>query len=275
MAAGNLHNCLDVSCGIPTDVRFLFNEQEEEVNAHKLILAVASDVFTREFYGSMKEKEDVKIVDACQEVFQAMVEFIYDKVLDWGAFDLPFLCSLYYVAEKYDIKGLKAEILMSVRGEQRRNVNMTNVLEVATLAEENSHFEPLSEQLFQISVACLERNFRGGSYQEVARFCATAADPSLLPKLMEKLLNYYKPNCEPSFGKLSFDLVLAMITVRARDNMEDPDSWSPGVQRYEIMEILGDKFSEFEVDEALDYLCREEFIHQTIDEDHFIPIDNY
>jgi len=273
MAAGNLPKCLDISCGIPTDVRFLFKEdtkdQEKEVKAHKLILAVASDVFQREFYGSMKEKEVVKIVDVDQEVFQAMVEFIYNKTLDWKAFDLPFHCSLFYVAEKYIIKGLKDKILSSIAVQQHHKVKMMNVLEIASLAEENRHFEPLAELLFQISVACLERHFRGGSYKDVARFCAAAADPSLLPKLMQMLIAY-KPNYEQSLGKLSYDLVLNVI----RDVMSMEDSDTFGVGRYDMVEMLGGKCSNLEVDNALEFLCRQGFIYSTIDEDHFNLTDN-
>ena len=51
-----------------------------EVFSHKFVLSLASDVFKREFYGSMKESgECIKIVDASQEVFSVTVEFIYGK----------------------------------------------------------------------------------------------------------------------------------------------------------------------------------------------------
>eukprot|EP00092_Neocalanus_flemingeri_P016982 GFUD01018367.1.p1 GENE.GFUD01018367.1~~GFUD01018367.1.p1 ORF type:complete len:274 (-),score=54.10 GFUD01018367.1:159-980(-) len=197
MAAANLSKCLDISCGIPTDVRFLFTDGKNgnELKAHKLLLAVASDVFQRAFYGSMKkettEEEDVKIVDASIEVFKTMVEFIYNKELNWKAFDLHFLCSLYYLGDKYNIANLKASVLNSIADHPR--VNMENVLDVAFLAEENVNFDPLYEQLYLISFTCLDRNFLG-SYQDVVNFFSYAkpfeVDPRLVAKLMHKLLVY-------------------------------------------------------------------------------------
>ena len=103
MAANNLPNCLSDIFGIPHDVRFLceYNNTVMEVVAHKLILSLASDVFKREFFGSMKESEEViKIVDTNQEVFKTMVEFIYNKKIAWTKCSLGFLSSLYYLAEK-------------------------------------------------------------------------------------------------------------------------------------------------------------------------------
>ena len=56
MAAKFLARCLDPSSGIPTDVTFIFNGENEEgeaekVRAHKPILSAASDVFQRDFLG--------------------------------------------------------------------------------------------------------------------------------------------------------------------------------------------------------------------------------
>ena len=31
------------------------------------------------FYGNLKSERDIEIKDACQEVFQTMIEFIYNK----------------------------------------------------------------------------------------------------------------------------------------------------------------------------------------------------
>ena len=121
MAGQNLPNSISDSFGIPHDVKFLFTNEDNggstEVLAHKFVLSLASDVFKREFYGSMKESgEGIKIVDASQEVFSVMVEFIYDKKLDWASFSLSLLASLYYLAEKYNIKDLMEKILIKIQG---------------------------------------------------------------------------------------------------------------------------------------------------------------
>ena len=110
----NLPKCLSPDSTIPTNVRFLFHLGGviKEVKAHKMILALVSDVFTTEFFGSMKEdKDDIDIKDASQEVFQAMIDFIYNKQVDLGEYDLPFTSQLYNLAEKYNIKDLRNEII--------------------------------------------------------------------------------------------------------------------------------------------------------------------
>ena len=71
-----------------TDVRFWFKEEEsglvKEVRAHKQILSFASDVFNREFFGTIKTEDEIEVKDVTQEVFQAMMEAIYNKKPDWN-----------------------------------------------------------------------------------------------------------------------------------------------------------------------------------------------
>ena len=72
MADANLMKCLNPSFRSfpPTDVRFWFKEQDgsiKEVKAHTQILASASEVFNREFYGSLKSEGDIEIKDARQD----------------------------------------------------------------------------------------------------------------------------------------------------------------------------------------------------------------
>jgi len=132
----------------PTDVKFVFKQEMggvKEVTAHKMILAFGSDVFKREFYGSMKSEDVIEIKDAVQEVFQVMVECIYNKEQYWEDFDLSFLASLYHLAEKYMIENLRSEIIDYI---PNYIVTKENVLDVAVLAEAYAHHQPLSETLY-------------------------------------------------------------------------------------------------------------------------------
>ena len=136
MAAKRLFKSLDSESTPPTDVKFRFKDKEEaenELRAHKLILGIASDVFDREFFGSMKEtKEVIDIVDATHDVFKVMIEYIYNKQFCWDDYDLGFLASLYYLADKYNIGDLQDEIIASV---PRHTVSKGNVLEIGILAD--------------------------------------------------------------------------------------------------------------------------------------------
>ena len=119
----------------PTDVKFVFRNNEDstkEMKAHKLILAFASEVFNREFYGSMGSDDVIEITDSTQEVFQAMVEYIYNKKPDLETCDLGFLSSMFYLAEKYNLETLKDEIISSI---PKHRISEADLMNVAILAE--------------------------------------------------------------------------------------------------------------------------------------------
>jgi hypothetical protein len=155
-----LPKCLE-GTSVPTNVRFLFNFKREggvskEVIAHKQILAIMSDVFAREFFESMKEadEEDIVVEDARQEVFKAMIEYIYNKKKDLTDYDLGFRSSLYYLADKYDIEELRKAIIDSIRDYV---VSDENVLDVAIMAEENILHQALSEALYDVAALFLQK----------------------------------------------------------------------------------------------------------------------
>ena len=149
----NLSKCLEPnSGGPPSDVTFKLEEEKELVKVHKLILAIASDVFNREFYGSMEVEDEIVIVDANKDVFQAMVHFIYNKAhINWKE------CSLYYLAEKkYNLTELKDSIIDSI-ADQR--VTKENALDVARIAEDNKHHKPLCEEIYEVVAKFLNKGF--------------------------------------------------------------------------------------------------------------------
>jgi len=131
----------------PTNVRFVFNEDGvmKEVTAHTQILACSSEVFNREFFGALATEKEVEIKDASQEVFQTMIEFIYNKKPKFKELDLKFLISLYYLADKYDIQDLCSNIISTI---PKHLVVKKDVLPIAMLAEENIVHPPLSEALY-------------------------------------------------------------------------------------------------------------------------------
>jgi len=145
-------------CSPPTDVRFWFKEEGgavKEVKAHTQILGAASEVFYREFYGSLRVENEVEIKDACQEVFQAMIEFIYNKKLVFKDVGLDFLASLYYLAEKYNLEDLINEIVAFI---PEYKITKENVLEIALLAEDNILHKELSEALYSVVVRFVKKN---------------------------------------------------------------------------------------------------------------------
>ena len=84
------------------------------------------------------------------KVFKAMIEYIYNKKMNWKDYKLTFLAYLSYLAEKYDISELRQEIISSI---PEHRVSDENVLDVAILAEANTHHQPLSNTLYD-AVKC-------------------------------------------------------------------------------------------------------------------------
>ena len=201
MATLNLPKCLDASSNIPTDVRFLFASDNgaatEEVTAHKLILALASKVFEREFYGSVKEpKDDIKIVDASKDVFQVMINFIYNKEMDWSVYNFSFLSSLYYLADKYDIKDMESKILHNISDQK---ISTKDALDVAHLAEAYHFFPKLSKTLYDVASLCLKEDFKG-RFEAVFDFFSeievTDTNSLVACKIMARMKTVKSSKCE-------------------------------------------------------------------------------
>ncbi|XP_036675739.1 uncharacterized protein [Drosophila suzukii] len=86
------------------DCRFLVGSgsspSQRLIAGHKLLLAMASPVFERMFYGNLPDKTDpIVIPDVQPEAFEAMLEYIYTDRITIGSFDKA--CELCYVAKKY------------------------------------------------------------------------------------------------------------------------------------------------------------------------------
>lgn len=88
-----------------TDCRFLVGgapPNQRIISGHKIILAMASPVFERMFFGPMAAKEDPIIIpDVQPDAFQTMLEYIYSDRINISTFDKA--CELCYVAKKYKL----------------------------------------------------------------------------------------------------------------------------------------------------------------------------
>eukprot|EP00092_Neocalanus_flemingeri_P063817 GFUD01077290.1.p1 GENE.GFUD01077290.1~~GFUD01077290.1.p1 ORF type:complete len:278 (-),score=70.22 GFUD01077290.1:20-853(-) len=196
-----MSRCLESASSIPTDVKFIFRGEEgaimKEVAAHKIILGIASDVFERQFFGCLGEpKDEIEIKDAKVEVFDVMVQYIYHKKLDWMEYDLSFLSSLYYLAEKFIIEELREEIIASI---PKHEVSEENVLDMAILAEDNLHHQPLSDALYEAAASFLQHKF-DGKLENVYNFCSeiesSQANGLVLLKMLAKMKVLQSPKCE-------------------------------------------------------------------------------
>lgn len=87
-----------------TDVQFIFDHDgvSQPISAHKCLLAIASPVFERMFYGDLKEGDTVEIIDATSEAFIEFLQFFY---LDKITLNDDNVAEVMTLADKYDVKG--------------------------------------------------------------------------------------------------------------------------------------------------------------------------
>jgi len=107
----------DRNFGIPADVTFHFGDDEDfemidddvvndDVQAHRMILALASDKFKDMFYTTPNTHSEVKIENISRSVFSAMISFIYGIPAELQALCFADLLELVRVGEDYKVAGL-------------------------------------------------------------------------------------------------------------------------------------------------------------------------
>jgi len=179
--------------GIPTDIKFLFKEEEDgmstakEINAHRFILSLVSDVFKQGFYGGMPDDGIIEIKDVSKESFEAMIDYIYNKKDDLKIYDLDTLCSLYYLGDKYNINKLATESLGAI---SCKSIVTKNVLDVGHLADQYSVYEELAETLYDTAARGLSSIF-DGEITKVGEFftkLVTEAPASTSCKGLERIM---------------------------------------------------------------------------------------
>jgi len=196
---GRIAYSLDPASDLPTDVKFVFKTEggvEEEVRAHKLILAIASDVFKRQFFGSMQTENLINILDSNKDVFQTMIDYVYNKKIEFLDYGLDFLSHLYHLADKYDIEELRREIIASIPGHE---ITIQNVIYVAILAEENTHHQPLSGALYDVAATFLKQKFDAKAknvYDLFSEAVASERHGLALMRVMGRIKFLPKPECD-------------------------------------------------------------------------------
>jgi len=191
---------------IPSDIRFTFREHEDEdakkniqeIRAHKFILALVSDVFHKEFYGGLGDDGSVEIKDASRDSFEAMINFIYNVKTDMNNYNFEILCSLYYLADKYNINALKKEALSSI---SNKSIPASEALSVGVLADVHSVHEELAETLLVVASRSLANEFKGDMKKSVDFFdqidlVATPISTNSLVHIMAKMKNIIPPVCD-------------------------------------------------------------------------------
>lgn len=82
------------------DVHFIFRSTDERIPAHKVILAASSPVFDTAFFGSMPEKNEINVEDACADAYKEFLQFFYLKKIKLSQ---EHLQNVFYLCHKYQL----------------------------------------------------------------------------------------------------------------------------------------------------------------------------
>eukprot|EP00092_Neocalanus_flemingeri_P017120 GFUD01018515.1.p1 GENE.GFUD01018515.1~~GFUD01018515.1.p1 ORF type:complete len:285 (-),score=57.88 GFUD01018515.1:89-943(-) len=141
----SISKSLDPSFGIPTDVTFQILTSGKEIQAHKYVLALASPVFKKQFFGDAKETKDlIPVPETTEESFKTMIDFTYGKEIDWKKMTIEELFNVANMAKKYLIDTLMKEIQKVF---EEVHITEENVVTVAATAEAFDQFQDISDTL--------------------------------------------------------------------------------------------------------------------------------
>ena len=133
--------------GVPFDITFVFEDCGFKVKAHKLIMAMGSPVFKKQFYGELKEiKDEIVIKDTTRNAFAAMVNTFYGKEVKWKTKTAEEIFEIVNMAEKYQLEVLMKDIEEALK---EYPINEGDVVEIANIAEAYSKFEIPSQILLR------------------------------------------------------------------------------------------------------------------------------
>lgn len=191
-----------------SDVTFCIDN--EYVAAHRLILAVRSDVFDTMLYGfTDANNEMVYISDISMDIFRQLLKYIYTNHIDLSHDNV---IEILYAAHKYNLTFLEE------RCEQFIITHRTygNVLATINQLYQFSAFETIKSKLFQFVCENFYDNFSKVD-------CLTKIDSiDLIKVLLEKLVVL---DHQPDHGRFEFDLFNMLIqwakTKTEESNMSD------------------------------------------------------
>lgn len=155
----------DAKFGVPADITFQFEDENEfeeieaeELNCHKVILALVSKKFKEMCYGtSTKTSSTIIIRDVPRKVFTAMISYIYGSKTAFEKLGLPELLELVNAAEEYEVVGLTDTIIEIM---DNFPVNEENLMETLNISSEFEKFPDIAGKLFLHSANYIKSNIK-------------------------------------------------------------------------------------------------------------------
>ena len=185
----NWKTFLSPDSSLPPDVFFLVKgdgEEDKRIAAHRFLLAGTSPVFNRQFFGQMKETQEmIEVKDTSPQAFDTMVNYIY-KLPGVETFNLDNvgcpqkLFELLELAERYEIPNLKA---MTSSALEALDISRENMIFAATVAK--NYKQTFGDLSNKVLFMCLELLFE-----------STKGAGDILALIMETKNNFPEANLD-------------------------------------------------------------------------------
>ena len=209
---------------------------EGEVSGHKFVLALASPVFRRGFYGTdFKEKktQSIEMKGTTFKAFKVMIGVIYRQPLDLENMSVTETFDLMNLAERYDLPKLKNKLKQELK---MMVLSKDSVVEVANTAMKFHQLEEACQALLNNCGKTLVRELN--TKEAVVEFCSSAygtQDETTVLKLMT-IMNKISPpppcsNCQSTLCKngtaiTSVEQVRAGTVVAPNSNSNWYSNWN-------------------------------------------------
>ena len=177
---------------IPTDIAFEIVDESNTniatVKAHKFVLAVHSVFFQKAFFGSglnFKESSGTVIIkETTKAAFSAMIDFIYEKKIDFGQKTVEELFDILNIAKRYQVEDLSLAITNHFKNFPFSIFNgiyfskKHDLVSSVAYAEEFEQFPDETKALFDCAVIFLKKELT--TVDKVLRFVAVLSTETWL-----------------------------------------------------------------------------------------------
>ncbi|XP_046576059.1 BTB/POZ domain-containing protein 6-like [Haliotis rubra] len=160
LAECNLHMLTsEDSC----DVSFRVGNNERIVRAHRYVLMSRSSVLHAMLCGPLAEKEEIRIPDVEEEIFNGMLRFLYTDTTTLTAENVT---GLLYLAKKYSVGGLE-RLCVAYLESSLTAENACVILEQAHVFDEETLFDRALNVIVQNGDVALESY----SFKDLCQTC--------------------------------------------------------------------------------------------------------
>ena len=169
------------------DIHFIFREEdtgeEKKLGAHKLFLALSSEVFMNQFFKQFAEAKQgtVTVTDSTFKTFKIFLDHIYGIKVPWSSLSHSTLYKLFELANKYQMNSLAESVCKCV---SEMEVTSENILQVASIAQSIQFIDALN---FSESLHASVAKVSVATFTEIICTAFDQEDISLLHKLFSKV----------------------------------------------------------------------------------------